>query len=181
VLIPSLAGNTFVIKAHAGPTPFASVLLKLGLLRVAYIYRDPRDAMLSAYENGLRAREKGRPNAFSSLVDFDACLEFMRDYVRISEAWLGQSKALPTRYENLLTQYDNEVEQLAKYLKLSSQASGYDQVVEKYRPESPPPEQRGLHFSHGKIGRFRKKMSPDEQQRMAEAFGPYLQKMGYAI
>jgi hypothetical protein len=52
VLAPSVLGNTFVIKAHAGPTPFALRLMRSGQLRPAYIYRDPRDAMLSAYENG---------------------------------------------------------------------------------------------------------------------------------
>jgi hypothetical protein len=181
VLIPSLAGNTFVIKAHAGPTAFASALLNLGLLRVTYIYRDPRDAMLSAYENGARAREKGRPNPFSSLVDFDTSLAFMKEYVHISEAWLKQSKVLHTRYEDLLIQYDHEVEQLAQYLRLDLQEKAARDVVEKYRPESPPPDQRGLHFSQGKIGRFRQKMSPEEVQRMKAAFEPYLQKMGYAI
>jgi hypothetical protein len=47
---PALMGNTFVIKAHAGPTPASRLLQSLGLLRVMYIYRDPRDAMLSAYD-----------------------------------------------------------------------------------------------------------------------------------
>jgi hypothetical protein len=61
VLIPSLLGNTFVIKAHAGPTPFALGLIRAGWLRPAYIYRDPRDAMLSAYDNGQKALKKGPP------------------------------------------------------------------------------------------------------------------------
>ena len=71
VTIPALMGNTFVIKAHAGPTPWSRLLSKIGLLRVSYIYRDPRDAMLSAYEYGQRALAKGRPNAFSHLNDFE--------------------------------------------------------------------------------------------------------------
>src|SRR5262249_25374784 len=76
VSLPALAGNTFVIKAHAGPTQASRLLSNLGLLRVAYIYRDPRDAMLSAYEYGQRARTKGQSNAFSHLVDFDRSLTF---------------------------------------------------------------------------------------------------------
>jgi len=62
---PALAGNTFVIKAHAAPTRASRLLSTLGLLRVTYIYRDPRDAMLSAFDYGQRALAKGRPNAFS--------------------------------------------------------------------------------------------------------------------
>ena len=49
VTLPVLVGNTFVIKAHAGPTLSSRTLQSLGLLRVTYIYRDPRDAMLSAF------------------------------------------------------------------------------------------------------------------------------------
>src|SRR4030065_1540356 len=43
VLVPSLLGNTFVIKAHAGPTPIALALVRLGLIRPTYIYRAPRE------------------------------------------------------------------------------------------------------------------------------------------
>ena len=45
VTLPALMGNTFVIKAHAGPSSASRLLASLGLLRITYIYRDPRDAM----------------------------------------------------------------------------------------------------------------------------------------
>ncbi|MCL4824629.1 MAG: hypothetical protein KJZ57_10465, partial [Anaerolineales bacterium] len=45
--VPALMGNTFVIKAHAGPSTWSRLLEAICLLKVAYIYRDPRDAMLS--------------------------------------------------------------------------------------------------------------------------------------
>ena len=70
VTLPALLGNTFVIKAHAGPTSTSRLLQRLGLLRISYIYRDPRDAMLSAFEYGQRGLKRGRPNAFSYLTDF---------------------------------------------------------------------------------------------------------------
>ena len=50
VTVPALMGNTFVIKAHSSPTSSSRLLQRLGLLRTTYIYRDPRDAMLSAYD-----------------------------------------------------------------------------------------------------------------------------------
>ena len=88
VTLPALMGNTFVIKAHAGPTLASRLLQSLGLLRITYIYRDPRDAMLSAYDYGQRALQKGRPNAFSHLTDFQKSLDFIMDYVRIWEKWM---------------------------------------------------------------------------------------------
>src|SRR6187401_1600861 len=79
VTIPALMGNTFVIKAHSAPTASSRLLQRLGLLRITYIYRDPRDAMLSAYDYGQRGLKRGRPNAFSYLTDFQKSLNFIMD------------------------------------------------------------------------------------------------------
>jgi hypothetical protein len=181
VLVPSLLGNTFVIKAHAGPTPFARLLIRQGMMRTSYIYRDPRDAMLSAFENGERARQRGHANAFSHLVDFETALRFMHEYVEISEAWLATPNILHARYENLLTDYDAQTTHLIDFLKLDQHNPAIQSIIEKYRPESARPDQKGLHFSQGKIGRFRKKMTPEQQEAMAQVFGAYLQNLGYAL
>jgi hypothetical protein len=182
VLIPSLLGNTFVIKAHAGPTPAALRLIRRGSLKAAYIYRDPRDAMLSAYENGQRALANGRPNAFSSLTDFDASLKFIQDYVKISQDWLKIEPVLHTRYENLLCDYDFEANRLVKFLGLNENAPAIHQVVDHYRPaEASQADQKGLHFSKGKSGRFRQKYTAEQQSILADQLGVYLQAMNYPI
>ena len=132
---PSLLGNTFAIKAHAGPTPFALQLIRRGLLRPAYIYRDPRDALLSAFDNGQRALQKGRPNAFSHLTDFDKAVEFMLEYLRIWEAWSACDLALHSRYEDLLTSYESEAARLIDFLGLDGGDPALRAVLDKYRPE----------------------------------------------
>lgn len=181
VAVPALLGNTFVIKAHAGPTPIARGMIGYRLLRPAYIYRDPRDAMLSAIENGRRAVESGRANAFSPLVEFDAAMEFMETYVRISEAWLAIPQTLHTRYENLLQDYDREAVRMADFLRLDCERPEIRAVIDRYRPAGSSQDQKGLHFNKGKTGRFREKMTEELQAVMAERFGPYLQRMGYEI
>lgn len=182
VMIPSFFGNTFVIKAHAGPTPAALGMIRHGWMKAAYIYRDPRDAMLSAYENGQRALQKGRPNAFSHLSDFNKSLEFILEYCRIWQAWIGCSEVLHTRYEYFLENYMEEAEHLAEFLDLDPNNPGIDQVIKKYRPgAAAQADQKGLHFSKGKTGRFRQKYTPEEQTILAEKLGVYLQQMGYEL
>jgi hypothetical protein len=181
VLIPSTQGNTFVIKAHSAPTPMARVLIRRNWMRVAYIYRDPRDALLSAFDNGQRAIGKGRPNAFSHLTDFAQSVEFMREYVRISEAWLGIPQVLHTRYESLKDDYDTEAARLAAFLAMEPASLAVRAVIDRYRPEKARQGQQGIHFNKGKTGRFRERMTPDEQQTLAQIFGPYLEKMGYPL
>lgn len=180
VMIPTLLGNTFVIKAHAGPTPAALRLVERGRMRVAYIYRDPRDAMLSAYEFGQRAIQKGRPNAFSHLTDFEKTLEFAAEYVRIWEKWMQEKRVLAARYEDLLTDYDNEITRLLGFLKLDGAQPEVREVIERYRPGAND-NQQGLHFYKGKIGRFRQAYDAAQQAVLAERFGPALKKMGYEI
>jgi hypothetical protein len=180
VSVPALAGNTFVIKAHAGPTTASRLLARAGLLHISYIYRDPRDAMLSAYNYGQRALSKGRPNAFSYLTDFERSLEFITDYVHIWQAWMCEKNVLISRYEDLLTNYAAEAGRLAAYLGLDRERPAVQQVIEKYRPGNAEGQQ-GLHYYKGQIGRFRESYSPVEQRILVDRLGPYLSKMGYAV
>ena len=188
VAIPALMGNTFVIKAHAGPTAASRLLQSLGLLRVTYIYRDPRDAMLSAFDYGQRALTKGRPNAFSHLTDFQKSLDFIMEYVRIWEKWINEKNVLIARYEDLLTNYDEEVKRLVGFLKLDGSkleawaepGRSVQKVIEAYRP-SAAEGQQGLHFYRGKIGRFRESYSAEEQKVLAGRLEPSLKRMGYDV
>ena len=180
VTAPALAGNTFVIKAHSRPTTWSRLLSSLSLLRASYIFRDPRDAMLSAYEYGQRALAKGRPNAFSHLSDFEKSLAFIEEYVRIWEQWQEERGVLIARYEDLLRKYDSEAARLLAFYQLDGGRPEVQEVIEKYRPGKAA-GQGGLHFHKGKIGRFREVYSPEQKSVLAERLGVYLGKMGYEI
>ena len=180
VMIPALLGKTFVIKAHSAPTVWSRVLQHLGLLRITYIFRDPRDAMLSAYDYGRRVLARGRLNAFSHLSDFEKTVAFMDDYVRIWEKWKGEKQTLVARYEDLLMDYDTETQRLVDSLGLDGNKPDIREVIARYRPEQAE-DRKGVHFFKGKIGRFRDSYSQGEKELLAEHFGPYLRKMNYEI
>jgi hypothetical protein len=176
--VPALTGNSFVIKAHAGPTATSRLFQRLGLLRITYIYRDPRDAMLSAFDYGQRALQKGRPNAFSHLTDFEKSLAFIMEYVHIWERWRREKGVLLARYEELLTNYDDEVTRLLGFLRLDGSRSEVRKVIDSFRPEKGEGQQ-GLHFFKGKIGRFRDSYSAGQQAVLKQTLGGYVQRMGY--
>lgn len=179
VALPGLLNN-FVIKAHAGPSPSSRLLAGLGMMRITYIYRDPRDAMLSAYDFGQRALVKGRPNAFSHLSDFEKSVDFMMEYVHIWEKWMEEKNVLIARYEDLLTNYEVESAKLADYLKLDRTSPQVTAVIEKYRPGAAEGQQ-GLHFYKGKIGRFREVYDQEQKSILQQKLTPYLARMGYDI
>ena len=136
--------------------------------------------MLSAMEYGNRGAQTDRPNAFSDLTDFDRAVEFMARYVRISEGWTRERGVLISRYENLLGDYDTEAGRLAGFLGLDTASAAVKDAIVRYRPESAEGRQ-GTHFVKGRIGRFRQVFSPDQQRALAERFGAYLRRMGYAV
>lgn len=178
VTVPAMMGNTFVIKAHSGPSSSSRLLANLGLLRITYIYRDPRDAMLSAFDFGQRALAKGRPNAFSHLSDFEKSVDFMMEYVRIWELWIAEKNVLVARYEDLLTNYDVESARLVNYLRLDETSPLVREVIEKYRPGAND-SQQGLHYYKGKIGRFRDAYTSEQKRLMLTKLVGYLERMGY--
>ncbi|MCK6568730.1 MAG: hypothetical protein DCC59_15835 [Chloroflexi bacterium] len=178
VSVPALLGKTFVIKAHAGPSRSSRLLSSLGMLKIAYIYRDPRDAMLSAFDFGQRALAKGRPNAFSHLSDFEKSLEFIMEYVRIWEKWMAEKNVLVARYEDLQTNYEVETAKLVKYLGLKEDSPAVQEVIESYRPGTSEGQQ-GLHFYKGRIGRFREVYTNEQKRIMLSKLVGYLERMGY--
>ncbi len=180
-MIPALLGKDFVLKAHAGPTIWSRTLAALGLLRIVYIYRDPRDAMLSAYEYGRRTAERGRPNFFAKYDTFEKTLDFMADYVDIWTDWMKEKRVLIARYEDLLTDYDAEISHLLDYLGLDADDDAVCGVVDEYRPGKADAGQQGLHFFKGKIGRYKEAYTNDQQAQMRERFGDALEAMGYEI
>lgn len=181
VLVPVWKGENFVIKAHSGPTLVGNLAMSLGWIKYTYLYRDPRDALLSAMDFGKRTLEKGHPNAFSHLTDLDKAIDFMLDYCKIWEDWMQQENILHARYEDLLTNYDAEALRLISYLNIQTSSQSVNNIVEKYRPGKAKEGKDGLHFFKGQIGRFKERFNDAEQAKMADKFAPYLGKMGYEI
>lgn len=177
--IPAVLGNSFVIKAHSRPTLAFRCMRVPGLIRATYIYRDPRDAMLSAMNYGERALRSGRPNAFSHLTTFDAAVDFMDLYVRIWDAWMHEQGVLIARYEDLLQNYEGEANRLIEFLRLDSGGKAVREVINRLRPDQAEGRQ-GTHFFKGRIGRFREAFSAEQQAVLVDRFGPNLSKMGYA-
>ena len=133
------------------------------------------------FDFGQRALQKGRPNAFSHLTDFQKSLEFIMDYVRIWEKWIQEKNVLVARYEDLLVQYDEEVLKLVDFLNLKQTNPEVQKVIAAYRPGEADAGQQGLHFFKGKIGRFRDAYTLEQQAVLKDKLAPYLSRMGYEI
>lgn len=179
VLLPVFNGQRFAIKTHAGPTKLVEWLVRREKMFIAYIYRDPRAALLSAYEYGNKARAKNRSNAFSQLSTIDEAVKFYTRYIAIWEAWRKVPGVLMTRYEDLVEDYEREVARLAEFMAVNLDMSAVKDVVEQYNPDRGSTLIKGIHFSHGKAERFREALTPEQLEKVTRAFGSSLARMGY--
>lgn len=179
VLIPTWFGNQYVIKTHAKPTDFTRWLISNGKVDTIYIYRDPRAALLSAYEYGKQGLVKNRPNAFSHLTSLDEAAKFMNFYVEVWETWFTFNNVLIVRYEDLIVNYHAERKRLVEYLNLDFNKNIAAQVFDPYEPGQGNLERIGTHFSKGEAERFRQVFTPSQLERYSDLFASVLQPMGY--
>ena len=187
VLYPWMRGENFAVKTHDGPKTynyrFASRLLLKSLLanRVfapIYIYRDPRDAVLSAYEYGQRQPEtRGGAYFEKHIPSIEAGIVWMQRYLSNNwDAWRSYQDILVIRYEDMIVDHEKYVHKMNEYLKLNLPADVTASIVEKFRRGD---NLKGTHFFKGVAGRFRESFTPEQQKLADQAFGCYLEKMGY--
>lgn len=181
VMVPALLGNKFVINTHASPMPLARWLMRRGMLKAIYGYRDPRAALLSAFEYGQRGYERYSAKEFLNLKNIDDAIDLLKFYVNVWAEWMACEQALQIRYEDMLTDYDREVERLLPFLGIEEVNEAVTEVVEKYRPGKVVKGHKGLHFEKGQAERFRKVFTEEQMAAVNAAFAPYLEKMGYTI
>ena len=180
VLVPLLVEPSYVIKLHAERRPLADVLITLGVIQPTYIYRDPRDALLSAYEYGQRMLKKGLENAFTPLSTIEKSIQFMDFYVKVAKGWLSSNQTLAVKYEDLKLDYDQEITRLTKFLKVNLADKEIQEVVERYRPNQTITNQQGLHFVKGEIGRYQEVFTDSQLTECDKLFGDFLRDYGYS-
>ncbi len=172
--------ETVTLKLHAGPTVWGRLLIRSGKMKATYIYRDPRDALVSAYEYGERARAVGRENVFSPLRTIEEAIDFMAEYVDYWRAWTRVPGVHILRYEDFKRDYEGEARRLARFLGVDPAVEAAAAAIRRYRPEAAGPQAAGLHFVKGVSGRYREILSPEQQEMCLARFGEALRGMGYA-
>jgi hypothetical protein len=180
ILIPYFAGKSFNIKIHPSPSILGRILIKFNWMRTTYIYRDPRDALLSAYEYGRRVEKTGRENAFTYLDTIEKAIHFMHQYMGEWEAWVRIADPYVFRYEDLLNDFDHQVLRLSEFLGVDPELPKIKEAIDGNRTKDAAKKDGG-HFSKGKIGRFRQVFTPEQIELCTRLFSPYLVKMGYEV
>jgi hypothetical protein len=180
LIVPSTFGNTFAVKTHSGPTRAMRYLICAKIMKATYIYRDPRDVAVSAFDFARTQRGKGRSGGMARLQTMEDSIKFVRGRLAVWDRWIGCGRALVARYEDLMADPVNELGRLADFLSLDVRIEDLQRIVAGYERNGPKHHRSNLHFNQGIAGRFRSVMSQRELELCVAHFGEYLQRMGYA-
>lgn len=181
--IPHFCGNTFVVKTHMGPSRSLRYLMSLGIFKATFIYRDPRDVVISGFEHGQRIRDKGETHTFAKWDTIETSIFEVKRLLAIWDKWVQCSQVLIVRYEDLLTDTVHELKRLVSFLSLDGRLRAEDlhRIISTYQTNQLDTIQKNyLHFNKGTTERFKKVMNQRELNLCRKHFGEYLQRMGYS-
>ena len=182
ILIPHNAGYTFVVKTHRGPSPAVSSLISENIIKATYIYRDPRDVVVSVMDHGHKIRSNGENHTFAEYDSLEKAVFFVKDLLIIWENWIQFSQVFTIRYEDFLADPVSELKRLSCFLAIDVSYDKIQTILKSYQKKNLDTQSTDfLHFNKGVSGRFRSVMSSKEQDFCLEQFGDSLFKMGYPL
>lgn len=177
----SLRDGSFVVKTHAGPSRAAEILGRLGMVRVVYSYRDPRDVLLSAIDHGKRILEEGEQHTFAKMATFDDAIDSkqFRNWLRIWKDYASSPGVLSLQYEEMLENPSDVARRIEKFLRLPVDEKSREDILWKYSKDNTEGDRTGMHFNKASSARHISEMTEEQQQRCRDAFGSVLVEMGY--
>lgn len=179
-----LRGHTFAVKTHNAPTLSLQSLVKGGVARTTYIYRDPRDAMLSALEHGARLRGRGEDGGpFTHMKrPEDAARAWISNWLPVWMRWTRFPGAFVVRYEDMVDDVMAVTRSVDRHLGLSHPEGVLRSVVERNSMSAIKRDSDAasrMHVNKGRVGRHREVFSRVEMRTYTEAMRPWLRAMGY--
>ncbi|MEZ5558739.1 MAG: sulfotransferase domain-containing protein [Pseudomonadales bacterium] len=162
--------DLLVLKTHSPRMPELAALEADGVLRTLVTYRDPRDAALSAFEAGKKARESGdQSQGFYRLETLDDAIGFIARHInKVTRSWLLAPHALKLQYGYLTRSPLHAAADIARFIGLD------DPAIVDAAKELANGEKRVYNFNVGQIGRYKDVFSPAQLAMVTESLADYL-------
>jgi len=182
-LLPAtLRGHDLLVRTHFAPSTSFRLMMALGLAKATYVYRDPRDVVLSAMDHGQRGRDCGSEHELMALTTLDKAIDYTRDRLMPHfHAWMDTPGILKLRYEDLTDDTPGSLALVAKYLHLGLKPQAIRAVAERFDKSAMGKGDRvQMLVNRATAARFRSEMSDEQIRVTTDAFADELQVMGYA-
>ncbi len=177
----SLQAGLFCAKTHAAPHPLVRPAIEFGMMGVIYIYRDPRDVILSVIDHGRKLLGEGKKHTFAQTADFDSAFCRLPNWFNTWSIYQELPGAINLKYEGLIQEPLKTVRNIAEFFKLRVDEQRLRDILWKYSRFNPAGERKGLHYNKGKAFRYIREMSSEQKKRFIDQYGTIIMEMGYSI
>jgi len=175
-------GHSYPAKTHSAPTLPLILFRPWGHIKATYVYRDPRDVVLSVLDHAQKAREEDIAMNLRDIHTFEESVDFVRVQLMIWNKWSYMPGTFKIKYEDLVANTEKALKNLADYLSLQVSEDQIKMIRDRYSRNEMEREKEitnKTHFNKGKTKRFLDKMDPEQIAYCERAFQPYLEHMGY--
>lgn len=173
--------GTFVVKTHAGPSLTTRTLGRLGILKIVYCYRDPRDVLLSAVDHGNKILASGEDHTFAKMADFDTALRNVKSWLGIWKQYADMPGVMMLKYENMMENPIETTKAIERFLGVSVTEKKRQEIIWKYSKHNPARNQAEMHLNKAKTYRYQTEMTQEQKAMCQAAFGKYLKAMSYNL
>jgi hypothetical protein len=173
--------SPYTVKTHEAPGLGLRILHFLTALKVIYIFRDPRDVILSAIDHGIRSLRENEHSHFAELIEFDDALRQVTVWVEIWRKYNAMRNVLMIKYEDLHCDALKTMKRIEDFLEISVSPATKENILWQYSRNNPSREGLGLHFNKATAFRYETEMNFDEKRKCRQALGKHLEMMGYSL
>ena len=171
--------GSFAVKTHAGPNWVTRLFSALGAVKIIYIFRDPRDALLSAVDHGQKILNEGETHTFAKFASFEKALPVVKKWSRTWRRYHNMGDVLVVRYEDLMANPEEVMQSCESFLGISVSDKARKQIIWKYDRRNKAAKKKALHFNKAVTARWKTEMSREQKIRCNHEFGKYLVQMGF--
>jgi hypothetical protein len=169
----SLREGVFVVKTHAPPSVSAKVMNKIGMIRIVYCHRDPRDALISAMDHGKQLQKRGEIHRFTKMVEFDKAVQTVKTWLETWKDYKNMDNVHMLKYEDLLHDQIPTVKSVEKFLGICIDGRRREEILWKYSRDNAKGDRTGMHFNKAETKRFLVELTDNQNAECLLAFKEY--------
>jgi hypothetical protein len=175
ILINFIFGS-IVVKTHTKPTRMIRWLIKHRIAKATYTYRDVRDVILSALDEGARNRRPAASSTrFIDLFSVEDALSFGLDSVNEMQDWVDFWDVHFIRYEDLINDRLKEIKKFLDFLSWQIPENALQDLIQEHDNK----KFQTHNFNKGTTKRYQSEMSDSDQRLCKEVFQDFLVKYNY--
>lgn len=177
----SIGEGKFVVKTHSGPNLLIKIMCKLGMVRIVYCYRDPRDVLLSAVDHGKKILAKGENHTFANMADFNKALRSakFKSWLTIWKAYSKMPGVLLVKYEEMMQDPIAITKKIEGFLNISIDSEERQNILWKFSKDNPEGDRTGMHFNKAMTFRYKTEMTERQKNKFHDKFHNIIIAMGY--